>query len=67
MREIATLACWYESNTCESCWIGAKNRFRYSRNAISSPTFTEPLATSTLPAPSTIAAAMSERKSTNGK
>ena len=34
---------------------------------MSSPTFTDPLATSTLPAPSTIAAAMSERKSTNGK
>ena len=36
-------ACWYESNTCESCWIGAKNRLRYSRNAISSPTDSEPL------------------------
>ena len=58
MRAIATRACWYESNTCDSCWIGAKNRFRYSRKAISSPTFSEPLATSTLPAPSTIAAAM---------
>ena len=28
MRSIATRACWYESNTCESCWIGAKNRLR---------------------------------------
>ena len=41
MRSIATRACWYESNTCESCWIGAKNRLRYSRNAISSPTVSE--------------------------
>ena len=28
MRSIATRACWYESNTCESCWIGAKNKLR---------------------------------------
>ena len=34
MRSIAMRACWYESNTCDSCWIGAKNRARYSRNAI---------------------------------
>ena len=67
MRSIATRACWYESNTCDSCWIGAKNRLRYSRNAISAPTDSEPCATSTLPAPSTTHVAMSERKSTNGK
>ena len=28
MRSIATRACWYESNTWESCWIGAKNSVR---------------------------------------
>ncbi len=37
MRLIATRACWYESNTCDSCWIGAKNRLRYKRNAMSAP------------------------------
>ena len=43
------MACCHVSNTCDSCWIGEKNRLRYSTNAMTTAGVVRPLVTSDAP------------------
>ncbi len=67
MRRSPTRACWYPSNTPDSCCTGEKNRFRYSMNASSTPGVSEASATRTAPTASTAACATPASSATNGK
>ena len=64
---IEATACCHWSNTCESCWTGAKNWSRYRRNAMTVPAAMVPSCTSALPSPSTIASPHVARNRMNGK
>ncbi len=67
IRFSPTLACWYPSNTPDSCITGAKNNPRYSRNASSTPGVSVPAATRYAPTASTAACATPDSIDTNGK